>query len=60
MSEKCDPEGLRTEIIPVTEEEEEYIDFSNGRLLTAVSLVIFVVILAANIYVFVVLGQGNS
>ena len=56
-SEKSD--GIRTEIIPVSD-EEEFIDFSNGPILTTIASIIFVVILAANTYVFVVLGKGTA
>ncbi|PSR80736.1 hypothetical protein PHLCEN_2v6652 [Hermanssonia centrifuga] len=53
-----DGETTRTEV--VVHEEEEYIDFSNGRLLTSIAVLIFIIVLAANLYVFVVLGQGKG
>ncbi len=53
-----DVETTRTEV--VVPEEEEYIDFSNGRLLTSIAVLIFIIVLAANLYVFVVLGQGTG
>ena len=58
LSEKNDVGEIRTEIIPV--QEDEFVDFSNGPILTTVAGLIFVVILAANIYVFVVLGQNHT
>ncbi|KAI0094547.1 Nramp-domain-containing protein [Irpex rosettiformis] len=44
----------------VIHDDEEYIDFSNGRLLTLVSGLIFIIVLAANMYVFVMLGLGRT
>ncbi|KAF7789206.1 hypothetical protein EIP86_000147 [Pleurotus ostreatoroseus] len=58
-SEKSEDGEIRTEVFPVSD-EDEYIDFSNGWILTIVSYLIFIVILAANLYVFVVLGQGGG
>lgn len=40
--------------------DDDYIDFSNGWLLTVVASVIFVVVLAANLYVIIMLGLGRE
>ncbi|KAI0076291.1 Nramp-domain-containing protein [Panus rudis PR-1116 ss-1] len=40
--------------------DEEFVDYSNSRLLTAVASAVFLVVLAANMYVIVVLGLGES
>lgn len=44
----------------MSHEEDEYVDFSNGPLLTAVASLIFVVVLAANMYVIIILGLGRA
>lgn len=44
----------------VSPEGEDYLDFSNGSVLTVVSGVIFLIVLSANIYVFVMLGSGKE
>lgn len=41
-------------------EEDEFIDFSNGPLLTAAASLIFVVVLAANMYVIIILALGRA
>ena len=41
-------------------EEDEYIDFSNGPLLTAIASLIFVIVLAANLYVIIILALGRA
>lgn len=40
--------------------EREFIDFSNGPVLTAIACLIFVIVLAANLYVIVMLGLGRT
>lgn len=44
----------------VSPEGEDYLDFSNGSVLTVVSGLIFLIVLSANIYVFVMLGSGKE
>ncbi|KAJ3548333.1 hypothetical protein NM688_g5311 [Phlebia brevispora] len=58
-SEKSDDAEIHTDIFPVSD-DDEYIDFSNGPILTTVASIIFIIILAANVYVFVVLGKGGG
>ncbi|KIP11464.1 hypothetical protein PHLGIDRAFT_63938 [Phlebiopsis gigantea 11061_1 CR5-6] len=41
-------------------EEDELIDFSNGPLLTAAASLIFVIVLAANMYVIIILALGRA
>ncbi|KAI0343977.1 natural resistance-associated macrophage protein [Trametopsis cervina] len=53
-------EEVQIEVLAVSPDDEEYIDFSNGRCLTLVSGLIFIIVLAANIYVFVMLGLGKG
>ena len=43
-----------------SQEEDEYIDFSNGPLLTAIASLIFVIVLAANLYVIIILALGRA
>lgn len=40
--------------------EDDYIDFSNGWTMTILVSVIFMVVLAANLYVIVILGLGKN
>ncbi|KAK7694341.1 hypothetical protein QCA50_001524 [Cerrena zonata] len=40
--------------------EDDYIDFSNGWIMTLLVSLIFMVVLAANLYVIVVLGLGKN
>ena len=58
MSEKG--EEVPVENAVVLQDDEEYIDFSNGRVLTLVASLIFIIVLAANLYVFVMLGLGRT
>ncbi len=39
---------------------EDYIDFSNGRILTIVSYIMASIVLAANVYAIVMLGLGRE
>ena len=41
-------------------EPEEWISFANGRLVTVVSCIVFFIIFAADVYVIVMLGLGQS
>ncbi|KAI0815333.1 natural resistance-associated macrophage protein-domain-containing protein [Irpex lacteus] len=58
LPEKAD--DVHVENVAVSPDDDEYIDFSNGRLLTLVSVLIFIIVLAANLYVFVMLGLGRT
>ncbi|KAI0702436.1 natural resistance-associated macrophage protein [Cytidiella melzeri] len=49
-------EDVQIDIVAVSQDEDEYIDFSNSRLLTLASGLVFIIVLAANVYVFVMLG----
>lgn len=53
-------EEVPVENAVVLQDDEEYIDFSNGRVLTLVASLIFIIVLAANLYVFVMLGLGRT
>ena len=53
-------EEVPVENAVVLPDDEEYIDFSNGRVLTLVASLIFIIVLAANLYVFVMLGLGRT
>lgn len=48
------------ETASASSEVDDYIDFSNGWLLTTVASLIFVIVLAANLYVIVMLGLGKE
>ena len=53
-------EDIQVEAAAAPQEEDEYIDFSNGWLLTAVASFIFVIVLAANMYVIIMLALGRE
>ncbi|OCH96686.1 natural resistance-associated macrophage protein [Obba rivulosa] len=40
--------------------DDEYVSFANGRLVTAIAILIFLVILVANVYVLVMLALGRA
>lgn len=53
--------GVRVQTIPLSDNvEDEWVDYSNGWILTILVSAIFIVILAANLYVIVMLGLGKS
>jgi metal iron transporter len=51
-------EDVQEEVVTQSQ-DQEYIDFSNGWLLTAVASLVFIIVLAANMYVIVMLGLGR-
>ncbi|GJE87733.1 NRAMP metal ion transporter [Phanerochaete sordida] len=53
-------EEVLVETVSASPEEDDYIDFSNGWLLTTVASLIFVIVLAANLYVIVMLALGRE
>ncbi|EKM60826.1 uncharacterized protein PHACADRAFT_133651 [Phanerochaete carnosa HHB-10118-sp] len=53
-------EEVQFETAGVSHDEDDCIDFSNGWLLTTVASVVFVIVLAANLYVIVILGLGRE
>ncbi|KAH8100469.1 natural resistance-associated macrophage protein [Cristinia sonorae] len=48
------------EVCATSDEEDEFIDYSNGWLMVVVTSIIFVVVVAANIYAIVVLAIGGA
>jgi len=48
------------EVEPVDDEDDEYIDFSNGWIMTTLVSIIFMIVLAANFYVIVMLSLGKK
>jgi metal iron transporter len=44
----------------VEEADDEIVDFSSGRVMTTIGAVIWLVVVAANLYVIVSLGMGKG
>ncbi|KAI6012578.1 smf Mn2+ and Fe2+ transporter [Pisolithus orientalis] len=44
---------------PETADQAEYVDFSSGKIVTAAGTLTWLIIVSANVYALVTLGQGN-
>ncbi|KAI6048030.1 natural resistance-associated macrophage protein-domain-containing protein [Pisolithus marmoratus] len=44
---------------PETADDAEYVDFSSGKIITAAGILTWLIIVSANVFALVTLGQGN-